>query len=127
MDIKSAWVTPPTQIGGLDHLAVQAPCINLYGRFLPGITNVTDRARYYSFYPWVVWALEKAGHTFNDTFIDHFRRADCLFTLIAQRHSNTTGSDHDTHAAATIGSNTLAQKIAELKEGKTIRLIRFCS
>lgn len=31
------------------NLAVQAPCINIYGRMLPGITIVTDRARYYSF------------------------------------------------------------------------------
>lgn len=122
MDVKSAWVNPPSQIGGLDHLSVQAPCINLYGRYLPGITNVTDRARYYSFYPWVVWALEKAGHTYNDMFIDHFRKADCLFTLIAHRHSHTAGTDHDSHAAATIGSNNLSHEISEVREGKSIRL-----
>lgn len=51
MEIVTAWVKPPIQIRGLDHLGVQAPCINIYGRLLPGITNVTDRARYYSFYP----------------------------------------------------------------------------
>ena len=66
MNIHTAWVKPPRLIGGLDHLAVQAPCISIYGKLLPGITNVTDRARYYSFYPSIVWALEKKGHTFND-------------------------------------------------------------
>ena len=80
MDITTSWVKPPNAIGGLDHLAVQAPCISLYGKMLPGITNVTDRARYYSFYPWVIWSLEKNGHHYSDTFIDLFRKADCLFT-----------------------------------------------
>ena len=51
MEVCTAWVKPPSQIGGLDHLGVQAPCINLYGRMVPGITNVTDRARYYVLTP----------------------------------------------------------------------------
>ena len=89
MSIQTAWVKPPNQIGGLDHLAVQAPCINIYGRLLPGITNVTDRARYYSFYPWIIWALEQEGYRYNSAFIDQFRRADCLFTLIAHRHARS--------------------------------------
>ncbi|HQP37582.1 MAG TPA: hypothetical protein PLI95_20495, partial [Polyangiaceae bacterium] len=54
-----AWVRPPEPIRGLDHLGVQAPCIALYGQLLPGITNVTDRARYYTFHPWVLWSFEK--------------------------------------------------------------------
>lgn len=44
MDITTK---PPNAIGGSDHLAVQAPCISLYGKMLPSITNVTDRVRYY--------------------------------------------------------------------------------
>jgi len=122
MDIQTGWVKPPREIGGLDHLAVQAPCINLYGRLLPGITNVTDRARYYSFYPWIVWALEQAGHFYNEAFIDQYRRADCLFTLIAHRHAHITGTDHTAHAAAAIGSANLAEQIAEIKKGKAIRI-----
>ena len=125
MDIQTAWVKPPTQIGGLDHLAVQAPCINVYGRMLPGITNVTDRARYYSFYPWIVWALEQTGHRYDDIFIDHYRKADCLFTLIAERHAHTSGNDRNVHAAATIGSANLAKQISAMKEGKSVRLSDF--
>ncbi len=41
-------------IEGLDHLGIQVVSVNLYGLLLPGITNVTDRARYYSFYTWVL-------------------------------------------------------------------------
>jgi hypothetical protein len=33
---------------------VQAPCTTLYAQLLSGITNVTDRARYYSFHPWLL-------------------------------------------------------------------------
>src|SRR5437867_2931069 len=41
-------------IEGLDHLGVQVVSANIYGQLLPGVTNVTDRARYYSFYSWVL-------------------------------------------------------------------------
>ena len=53
------WVDPAKPIRGLDHLGVQAPCIALYAQLLPGITNVTDRARYYSFYPWLIRSFEQ--------------------------------------------------------------------
>lgn len=122
MDIVTSWVKPPNAIGGLDHLAVQAPCISLYGKMLPGITNVTDRARYYSFYPWVVWALEKNGHRYGDIFVDFFRKADCLFTLIAERHAKVDGGDRDDHAAATVGSGNMAEAISRIREGYSVKL-----
>ena len=50
-----AWVEPPLAIGGIDHLGTLAPCIHVYSLLLPGITNVTERARYYSLYPWLLW------------------------------------------------------------------------
>ena len=122
MELSTSWVKPPSQIGGLDHLAVQAPCINIYGKLLPGITNVTDRARYYSFYPWILWALEQRGYKFNDIFIDRFRKADCLFTLIAERHAHVTGTNRDNHSAATVGSLNLSKQISDVREGKPVRL-----
>ena len=123
MQIATAWVKPPLQIGGLDHLAVQAPCINIYSRLIPGITNVTDRARYYSFYPWLIWAFDQAGiRAFDDEFIELFRRADCLFTLIAERHAVVQGNDYERHAAAMVGSNTLAELARSLDASSTVRL-----
>lgn len=123
MEIETAWVKPPPQVSGLDHLAVQAPCINIYSRLLPGITNVTDRARYYSFYPWLIWAFDQRGFTrYDSEFVERFRRADCLFSLIAERHAATAGGDYQDHAGATVGSNTLAAVARSLKEGGTIRL-----
>lgn len=122
MDITTSWLKPPLAIGGLDHLAVQAPCINLYGRMLPGITNVTDRARYYSFYPWIIWALEKRGLHYGDEFIDLFRKADCLFTLIAARHTNTWGGDPDDHMTGTIGTQNMAEAITKIRSNESVTL-----
>ncbi|WP_117195166.1 hypothetical protein [Rhizobium terrae] len=123
MQAETAWVKPPLQVGGLDHLAVQAPCINIYGRMLPGITNVTDRARYYSFYPWLIWSFDKAGYReFNDDFVERFRRADCLFCLIAQRHAAVSGGDPEDHAAAMVGSETLTVVARSLGADGVIRL-----
>ncbi len=123
MQIETAWVRPPPQIGGLDHLAVQAPCINIYGRMLPGITNVTDRARYYSFYPWLIWAFDQSGHTkFDREFIERFRRADCLFCLIAQRHAHVSDGETEDHAAAMVGTDTLREVARSLDGNGTVRL-----
>jgi hypothetical protein len=123
MNVETAWVKPPPQVGGLDHLAVQAPCINIYGRLLPGITNVTDRARYYSFYPWLIWAFGQRGFTtYDDEFIERFRRADCLFSLIAERHAAIVGSDYEDHAGAMVGSNTLASVARDLEEPENVKL-----
>ena len=67
-NIETAWVKPAHEIGGLDHLGVQAPCIHIYSDLLPGITNVTDRARYYSFYPWLLSRFEASGWIKSDQF-----------------------------------------------------------
>lgn len=126
MEVQTAWVKPPQQIGGLDHLAVQAPCINIYARLLPGITNVTDRARYYSFYPWLIWAFDRQGHTtFDAAFIERFRRADCLFSLIAERHAEVSGGHYDDHAAAMVGSDTLGPLVRELEPGRSLKLSKY--
>jgi hypothetical protein len=91
MKIETSWVQPPQSIGGLDHLGTQAPCVLIYGQLLPGITNVTDRARYYSFYPWLIWSYD-LRYSKDDPvrFVEFFRRADCLFTLISERHARMT-------------------------------------
>ena len=123
MKTETAWVKPPPQVGGLDHLAVQAPCINVYGRLLPGITNVTDRARYYSFYPWLIWAFDQRGWTkYDDEFVERFRRADCLFSMISLRHALVSEDHYDDHARAMIGSNTLGPVVRELKSSASVAL-----
>ena len=99
------WVKPATPIRGLDHLGVQAPCIALYTQLLPGITNVTNRARYYSFHPWLIRSFE---HRYSDHSLEEFRRvlrrAECLFALVAIRHVRIVGDDdHGRHDAGVVG------------------------
>ena len=50
-------------IDGLDHLGIELISVNLYQAMLPGITNVTERARYYSFYPWCIHRYAQDGPT----------------------------------------------------------------
>ena len=111
--IQTGWVKPPTEIGGLDHLGVQAPCIQIYGQLLPGITNVTDRARYYSFYTWLLKKFDDNGWRSQDEIIDKLRKADCLFSLISIRHGLLSDS-YSEHAGSAVGSNTLLPALESL-------------
>lgn len=127
MQIDTAWVSPPNEIRGRDHLGTQAPCINVYGQLIPGITNVTDRARYYSFYPWLVSALESEGYVYGEEFIDRFRKADCLFTLISLRHADVSTDDYDRHAGASVGSTNLGHALSKIKESGSINLSTYAT
>ncbi len=63
-----------------------------YSQLLPGITNVTDRARYFSFYTWVAWSFDHRLKTADHTeYVDYYRRADCLYTLIAAQEARASG------------------------------------
>lgn len=119
------WVRPPHETGGLDHLGVRAPVIHIYGELLPGITNVTDRARYYSFYVWLIWQLDKHGYrTLDDTARMLVRRADCLFTLIAERHALNPPS-RDIHALGTVGNSVLGAAARSLGADQVLNLADF--
>jgi len=111
----TGWVEPPRPIKGLDHLGVQAPCIALYTELLPGITNVTDRARYYSFHPWLLWSFDsryKVNRSL-DELKRVLRRAECLFTLVAIRHArNVADNDERRHGIAMVGRQQLL-KVAD--------------
>lgn len=115
------WVEPARPIRGLDHLGVQAPCIALYAQLLPGITNVTDRARYYSFYPWLIRSFERRYHDHSgDEFRRVLRRAECLFALAAIRHSRVSGDGgNEDHGVGMVGRFSLL-RISE--DEKTIDL-----
>ena len=80
--MQIGWVKSPSSINGLDQLGTQSPCTLIYAQLLPGITNVTDRARYYSLYPWIVRSLDlRYKSDSSDQYIQRFRRADCLLTV----------------------------------------------
>jgi hypothetical protein len=114
METQTCWVRPPAPVQGLDHLGTHAPCIELYSRLLPGITNVTDRARYYSIYPWFIWAFDhRHKSTDAEKFETLFRRADCLLTLISEWHSRCTDQRTEVHSTGMIGRQKLVPALAE--------------
>ena len=127
MPTQCGWVRSTYHTKGLDPLGAQAPSIHIYGQLLPGITNVTDRARYYSFYPWVVRAYERLpGKKSTADFIEWVRRADCLFTMIGIRHRYTSGDDnHSLHEQGLIGSRTLHPVIENLTPNDTLHLSHY--
>jgi len=127
MSIHTNWISPPVSTGGLDHLGTQAPCLLIYAQLLPGITNVTNRARYYSFYPWLVWSFDQRYAKDEAKFVEFFRRADCLFTLAAERHSRQTDHDSERHGIAMVGREKLLKALDALSLGKTLRLSTFAT
>ena len=125
-EARTGWVVPPPPIRGLDHLGVQAPCIALYGQLLPGITNVTDRARYYSFYPWLLWSFEQRyADRSKDSFCRVLRRAECLIALVAAYHETVLGEDEKDHGAATIGRIKLRSLGASAAEGVVTNIDQY--
>src|SRR4051812_5690463 len=114
--MQTAWVKPPTPITGLDHLGTQSPCTLIYSQLLPGITNVTDRARYYSLYPWVVRSLDVLyKNDSSEQYVERFRRADCLLTLISERHGRSLEDVH--HGQYMIGRQRLVPALDKLESG----------
>lgn len=102
---------------GRDPLGIEGVSINLYSFLLPGITNVTDRARYYSFYPWVLHRFAQNSsitHAELD-WCQWLRELDFTYALasVAYQLSNEI---RNTAATAVVGSNralTLLQRIRQ--------------
>ena len=101
--VQTDWISPAQAITGRDHLAVQAVSEHLYAGLLPGLTNVTDRARCYAFYPWFVWSFDRLSKKKStEELIRVFRRAECLHTLIGIVHELDEG-DGWAHGAGLVG------------------------
>lgn len=123
----TAWLKLSNHTRGLDPLGAQAPAINIYGQLLPGITNVTDRARYYSFYPWMIRTYEQlTGEKTYESLRDWVRRCDCLFTMIGVRHAQVLDDgDHNRHEGALIGTNTLRKEVFNLDASGVLQLADY--
>lgn len=53
------WVETRDGVNGRDHLGIQAQSVHVYSQLFDAITNITPRARYFSFYCWLVkWLIE---------------------------------------------------------------------
>lgn len=82
MDLIPTWTKAGSWTLGRDPLGIQATSVRMYRNLVPGLTNVTNRLRYYSFYCWVIDRYEATEHSGDDakwrTFI---RRAEAFYAL----------------------------------------------
>ena len=84
--------TELAQDGGLDPLGMQRPIEAIYQSLLPGISTITLRFRYYSFFVWMLEVYAKEdGNTDPENFRFFQRRCETLFALIAARGSSELG------------------------------------
>ncbi|HVW25698.1 MAG TPA: hypothetical protein VHC69_10025 [Polyangiaceae bacterium] len=123
MSTATAWVKPAPVVTGQDHLGTQAPCVSIFTDLLPGITNVTSRARYYSFYPWFLWSYgRRASASDTEKLQMALRRAECLFALIGARHGVVREEHPDLHGAAMVGRDVLVPALEALAPRDRLRL-----
>ncbi len=126
MSIKTNWLSPPRSIKGQDQLGSQAPCEMTYSQLLPGITNVTERARYFSFYTWVAWSFDHRLKDLDSTeYVEYYRRADCLYTLIAAQDAKQLGRLRP--AERMIGRLKLLPALERLQVDGTLQLSEYAT
>ena len=77
------WGAPIRYSTGRDHLGMQATSVATYSYLVPGLTNLTQRARYFSFYPWLVEKYaEKIHSTSRAEFNKFIRRGELLYAFV---------------------------------------------
>ncbi|MBP6434781.1 MAG: hypothetical protein KA292_08970 [Sphingorhabdus sp.] len=85
------------QDSGLDPLGMQRPIEVIYQSIVPGISTITLRYRYYSFFPFILRHYEeKIRHSDPNEFRMFQRRCEVLFALICtygDSELGITGSD----------------------------------
>jgi len=80
------------QDGGLDPLGMQRPIEAIYQSLLPGISTITLRFRYYSFFVWMLEVYAKKERNTDPTAFRVFqRRCETVFALICARGSTELG------------------------------------
>jgi len=94
---------------GRDPLGIQQIGVHLYSKLVPGISNVTDRLRYYSFYPWLLTKYKKSMMRLD--FVTFIRRAEFLFGFITNYNHRDDGN-WSSHA---VGGRTINKVIKKIE------------
>jgi hypothetical protein len=102
-------------IDGLDHIGVELISVNLYQAMLPGITNVTERARYYSFYPWCIHRYAQEGPTERTraNWVRWLRAVDFAYAASCIAHDQQVGN---ASGSAVVGGD----RASDLLKGKAL-------
>lgn len=109
MSIETAWLEVIAPAEGRDHVGVRTTSVRMYSHLVPGITNITDRARYYSLHSYLVhyWA-KRHGNDDMDGFFRALRRAECLVGFADELH--------DSDSYAIVGQRTIGAWLKEQGE-----------
>lgn len=74
---------------GEDHLGIETAAVNYQGELLPGIITVTDHARYYSLYCWILWQFiqdERHDRRIANLRGVYFKRLELAHTIACYAH-----------------------------------------
>lgn len=109
--ISPFWGENVNLITGLDPLGLQVTSEATYAIMLPGLSNLTNRLRYYGFYCWLIDFYFKKEKKGNQTEQYRFiRRAELLIALLMQKERKSiiqiTGSDFASNLINNATSNT---------------------
>lgn len=105
---------PHYPISGLDQLGLNLTSERIFDLILPGLNNVTQRIRYYSFYCWFFdWYAASIRNTSRSKQNSFLRRAEFLLALIAA-HKEQGGVPGITKALAVYENS---DEIIDLKLG----------
>lgn len=105
------WGENVNLITGLDPLGLQVTSEATYATMLPGLSNLTNRLRYYGFYCWLIDFYFKKEKQGNQTEQYRFiRRAELLIAILMQKERKgimqITGSDFASNLINNATSNT---------------------
>ncbi len=97
--IKPFWAEGGSFLGGRDPLGIQNSSIVVYSNLLPGMTNLTGRIRYYSFYCWLLAYYDKCEKSSTDNQITQYtfiRRAELAMAFLMKdtTATNIVGRDY---------------------------------
>ena len=96
------WAENKGFMTGRDPLGIQNSSVSVYGRLLPGMTNLTQRIRYYGIYCWLLKEYDKLTITNTKKTLEHqynfIRRAELIIAfMMVNKFSNeksVIGSNH---------------------------------
>src|SRR5690606_28940422 len=93
---------------GLDPLGMQRPIEVVYQSLLPGISTITLRLRYYSFFPWLLESYARRnGSTDMQEFRFFQRKAEALYALLCAH------GDYELGIAGILWASGELQRLAE--------------
>ncbi len=115
MSILTTWSEGRQPTAGLDQLGVRGNSVRMYGYLIPGITNVTNRVRYYSMHAWFVqWWAKKVATADNKVFdYKAFRKKIRIFECIVGMAERIRGYEKGEDFLAVTGADTFRKWLQE--------------